>query len=1217
MEKQTIWTAKQELAIETRDKTLLVSAAAGSGKTATLTERIIRSILDEDNPVDIENLLVVTFTRLAARELQEKIAKAIRKRLAADPGNARLERQLYMLPCAKITTIDAFCIDILRQNAETVGAEAGFRIPDEAEMVILGENLLDGLLNEIANGGLTDIATPEQMDALTDCLTNTGRQNSLAEVVNHLYLSTENSEHGVEELLPLVEEYSPEGFNGVESCGFGKYIMSRLDGMIEHYSRMFNMALRSLEDGGVGSGGVYDQVLGSLALLDRLRAATTYAERREILLGVSFERAQRAVGAFPYSTLLRNAFKEELEYFRDKLFYFPDEDWRVAYVGLHEQLSTLYRIIAEYDRLLTEEKLRRGILQFSDILRLTYRCLWDGDKLTDAALAQRARYDAVYIDEYQDVNGLQNRIFDAICTDTNRFMVGDIKQSIYAFRSARADIFASLKKEYPPIAEASDSPRATIFMSDNFRCDRGIVDFVNNIFDRIFPLIGDSIGYVEDDRLSYAKVYATEPPYLHPSVCLVDLSGAKEEYKRAGVELERTMAAPAAVAEKIRELIDHGKKTNGEPIRANDIAVIMRKAKGRTERYKRAIEALGIPAAVADENRFFLNAECRLALCLLNVVDDPHSDIYLAGLMMSPLYGFTADEMLLIGKEKGETLYDSLRSCCEHTPSFERGASFLCNIERYRLISEGMAVDELVMRLWNETGLLSLAADEGATERLLLIYEHARAYERGASKGLYGFITYLNGISERRNSLDKREAPNDDHAVNIITAHGSKGLEYPVVFLVEADETFGFRPQGEPPRYEYEEGFGIGMVLRTPGGIAPVRNATREVVLDYRRRRELEEEARILYVALTRAREQLYVVCTDGSGVDKYMKQKEFFRLCLDEYSVYSATNYMDMILGACDFKVQMQEDFLEHVPRILIAPEVAEKSAEGTEKVDTPTTIDEENVNNDLNTEGDDATETNVDLEGLLSERLLYKYPKDALCRLPAKLSVSALYPQVLDDSDDDMTDAEQYRRDKAQLRLPGRGIRPKFLSGKERDSAAKRGTATHMFFQFCDPERLAKLGASAELARLREQRFLSDEDAARVNANEIELFRSSELLSRMRSAHRLIREFRFNVKLPAQMFTMDAALAEQIKDEELLIQGVIDCLYEDDKGELHLVDYKTDRLTKNEQQSPELAAARLRRDHGDQLRYYAEAVERIFGSRPVSVEVYSTQLGCCFSVV
>lgn len=1217
MGKETIWTAKQTLAIETRDKTLLVSAAAGSGKTATLTERIIRSILDEEHPVDIENLLIVTFTRLAARELQEKIAKAIRKRLAADPGNARLERQLYMLPCAKITTIDAFCIDILRQNAEMVGAEAGFRIPDEAEMVILGENLLDGLLNEIANGGLPDIATPEQMDALTDCLTNTGRQNSLAEVINHLYLSTENSEHGVEELLPLVEEYSPDGFCGVESCGFGKYIMSRLDGMVEHYVRLFNMALRSLEDGGVTGGGVYDQVLESLSLLDRIRAAATYAERREILLGASFARAQRAVGAFPYSTLLRNAFKEEIEYFRDKLFYFPDDDWRVAYVGLHEQLSTLYRIIAEYDRLLTEEKLRRGILQFSDILRLTYRCLWDGDRLTDAALAQRARFDAVYIDEYQDVNGLQNRIFDAICTDTNRFMVGDIKQSIYAFRSARADIFASLKKEYPPIAEAADSPRATIFMSDNFRCDRGIVDFVNTIFDRIFPLIGESIGYVDEDRLGYAKVYETEPPYLHPSVCLVDLSGAKDEYKRAGVELDCGMAAPAVVAEKIRELIDHGRKTDGTPIEAGDIAVIMRKAKGRAERYKRAIEALGIPAAVADENRFFLNAECRLALCLLNAVDDPHSDIYLAGLMMSPLYGFTADEMLLIGKEGGETLYDSLRSYCERTPSFERGANFLRAIERYRLLSEGMAVDELVMRLWNETGLLSLATDEGSTERLLLIYEHARAYERGASKGLYGFITYLNGISGRKNSLDKREAPKDDHAVNIITAHGSKGLEYPVVFLVEADENFGYRRLGEAPRYEYEEGFGIGMVLRTPGGIAPVRNATREVVLDYRRRRELEEEARILYVALTRAREQLYVVCTDGSGVDKYMKQKEFFRLCLDEYSIYSATNYMDMILGACDFKIKTQEDLLENVPQVLIAPEAGAEDTAETEKVDTPAAVDKENANNSLDKQDESTEMTDGELEELLRERLTYKYTKDALCRLPAKLSVSALYPQVLDDTDDDATDAQRYRRDKAQLRLPGRGIRPKFLSGTERDSATKRGTATHMFFQFCDPERLADLGASAELVRLREQRFLSDEDAARVSTDEIELFRSSELLLRMRSARRLIREFRFNVKLPAEMFTADAVLAEQIKGEELLVQGVIDCLYEDDSGELHLVDYKTDRLTKNERECRELAAARLRRDHGDQLRYYAEAVKRIYGSQPVSVEVYSTQLGCCFSVL
>ncbi|MBQ8372401.1 MAG: UvrD-helicase domain-containing protein [Clostridia bacterium] len=1207
------WTRMQSLAMDTRDKTLLVSAAAGSGKTATLTERIIRSILDEENPVSIENMLVVTFTRLAATELRERISGAIKARLAADPGNARLERQMYMLPSARINTIDSFCIYILRENAERVGIESGFRIPDEAEAVMLGESILEGLFNEIADGALPDVATPDQMDMLTDCLTNTGKQDSLAEVINHLYLSTVNSEGGVEELRPLVEEYSPGSFTSVESTGFGKYIMSRLDGMAEHYIRIFEEALAMLSDAsGKSADGVRLQMQECIGFLRELREAGTYRLRRALLLSVTFDKAATACDAYPYSTVLRNELKEEVAYFRDKLFFFPEEDWRVAYDGLYEQVSTLYRVIKEYDRLLMEEKFRRGILEFSDILRLTHRCLWDGDRLTDVAIAEREKYDAVYVDEYQDVNGLQNRIFDAISKPTNRFMVGDIKQSIYAFRSARADIFAGLKREYPPIDEAENSDNGAVFMSDNFRCDRGIIDFVNTVFDRIFPLIGDSIGYVPEDRLGFAKVREgeEEPPYSRPEICLVDTASLAAEAKAEGRDgYDKSEASPILVAHKIRELLASGKKNDGSPIREGDIAIIMRKAKGRAERYKRALEKLGIPAAVAEENRFFLNPECRLALCLLNSIDNPRRDIYLAGLMMSPLCGFSADEMLLIGREGGASLYDSLLSYFEKNPDYTRGGEFIRRLEHYRLISEGMAVDELVMRLWNETGLLALGAASGGRERLLQLYDHARSFENGTGGGLYGFISYINGISERKNSLDKREAPSEGNAVSIITAHGSKGLEFPVVFLVGAEESFGFRPAGEAPRYEYEEGFGIGMVLRTPGGLSPVRNATREVVIDYRRRRDIEEEARILYVILTRAREQLYVIGSVGSDFSKYMKKREFYRLSLDEYSVYRAESYIDMLLGSHPFAVRSVTEFLEDVPSELL-------THSSGEKVDTPPEKAVQNSENVPDAARIDIGCDEKELATALRARLEFVYPRAALCRLPAKLSVSALYPEVLDEADADITDVERYRRDKAELRLPGKGIRPEFISGKERDGASKRGVATHMFFQFCDFERLAALGAEAELQRLADEKFLSERDCERVILSEVELFRSSELLARMRGARSILREFRFNVKLPAEMFTSDPELASAFEGEELLVQGVIDCLYEDAHGSYHLVDYKTDRMTERERQSDALAAARLRRDHATQLSYYAEAVKRILGRSPDTVEVYSTQLGRTYEI-
>ncbi len=1201
------WTENQQKAIDTRDRTLLVSAAAGSGKTATLTERIIRSLLDENDPVNIEQMLIVTYTRAAVGELTERIGKAIKSAMKADPSNARLERQLHMLPSARISTIDSFCADILRANAERVGISPSFRVPDQAEVRLLAEGILDSLIGSAYEGEVPEVATPEEMDMLSDCLVQSKKDSELAGIIMLIYSSTESSLLGVGSVGELVREYDPEHFTSVDKTGFGKYCMARLGELLSHYLKTFIDIKRELSDyDEKKSKKVIAMVDDALSLISSLRDAKGYSDVREILSGYEFARAASVYPDMPPVGIIRRNFKDEITELYNKFFMYSEEDWRVAYTGLYAQFSVFYRLILEFDKRFRAEKLRRGMCEFSDIERYTYELLWQDGEKTDIAISEAKQYRTVYIDEYQDVNSLQNKIFEAISTESNRFMVGDIKQSIYEFRSADPQIFAGMKSSFPELGKEGDYPAASIFMSDNFRCDKGIIDFVNHIFDPVFTHLKRSIGYVDADRLNFSKLYDGEAPeYKYPEICLVN-TFPKADPRSELIEDPRELVSDI-VARKIRELLDTGVLDNGERVRPGDIAIIMRKVKSKAPRYQAALERYGIESAATEESRFFMSSDVLLVLSLLNAIDNPLKDVYLAGLMCSPIYGFNVGELALIRKDHpANTLYESLKMCDKDTEVGVRVAKFLEKLAYYRLISEGVPTDKLLLRLYHETGLLALsAASPKSRDNLMLLYEHARSFESGSFRGFYNFINYINMLTGRNNDFDKREAPGECDAVRIITAHGSKGLEYPIVFFTEGDAPFGQSTHiGEAPRFEYEEGFGLGMYLRTPSRLALVANPTKDVIKDYRMRRKIEEEARLLYVILTRAREQLYVVANVGTDPDGFLEGSKAEREYLSEYSIYNTKSFIKMILASRDFEVKSPSEFLKDPPDIYKENWDELFSADDRDAEPTPDTVEKKCCINEPDI-GEIAEE--------YRRRFEFVYPYLHMTTLPGKLSVSRLYPEILDPRDegaaliDGIDEAEGEKADPYERtdRVPA------FLGGKDPRESAKRGIATHMFMQFFDIESLIENGAEGELERLTELGFLSRADKELVRLNEIRRFERSRLLSDMRSAEKIYREFRFNVKLPAEKFTTDPTLLEKYKGECILVQGVIDCLIVDKNGNLRLIDYKTDRLSPEEMRNIALAYNKLRESHSLQLAYYALAVEKMFGKRPSSVEVYSTPLG------
>ena len=1212
-----VYTEKQTAAIETRDRTLLVSAAAGSGKTATLTERIIRSILDEDDPISISDMLIVTFTKAATGELRERIAAAIKAKLAEHPGDGRLEGQLHMLASAHISTIDSFCSDILRANCDRVGVNPAYRIADDAEAELLAESILDGMFSDIYSGELSDVATADELEELSDCLTDTRDQDALSVVVRMFYTSVADTELGVGTIRELVEEYNTEGFTSVEHCRFGEHTVNVAHEFAEHYRSLISEQLEAHVRAGDPKCARRINVLeGDLVFLNSVLEANTYEGLRTLLRDTVLPTTPQLRGREELSGLsgIRQAMKKAAVDIASSFFEHSSEAWVASYDALYRVLSVLVRILEKFDELFRREKLRLGICEYSDVARYTYECLWQNGERTDVALAEAAKWRAVYVDEYQDVNGVQHKIFEAISTPTNRFMVGDIKQSIYGFRSADPTIFAKMKGEFPELGATGDYPAASIFMSDNFRCDRGVIDFVNSIFDRLFEVLKESIGYVSADRLIYSKVYPDgEPKYRVPELCLLPYGGMDGVLGDDGEELD---PAPMLVAEKINELLECGTLSSGKPIHPGDVAIILRNAKGKDKKYAAALEAMGIPTSLPDTTSFFLNSEILLILSILNTVDNPRRDVYLTATLMSPIFGFTADDLTAIASMGEPSLYDSLMAYADQNPDFKKGIDFLSWLEKFRVYSEGCAVDVLINRIYRDTGLLALASRDGGKEHLLRFYEHARQYESSSLRGLYNFLGYINSIIDRKNAFDKREAVTGGDTVKILTAHSSKGLEFPIVFFVGTDQSMK-RSREEENRLVYDSKFGIAMYLRTPSGLSLVKNPTKSIVMDYKLRRKIEEEARLLYVILTRAREQLYLIGKSRSGYDGYKEKIVEAHEHLTPYTVYGMKNYTDMITFSTGTSFMTPEEFLPGMSdelRDAIYPpekEDGDDVEEGFELPDAPSeelAFDRNNAGRDDFSSGSDGEGGTNALADELYRRFSFEYPDAHLSHLPEKLSVSRLYPEVLDPSRDEemvLDDGE------SKVKYTKMGKLPRFATGSDETESAKRGIATHLFFQFCDLRALSENGARAELERLNAEKYISDEDAKRVRINEVEAFRSSSLFSDMLGAARLWRELRFNTRLPATMLATDEELLSRLKGEEILVQGVIDCLIEDSEGELHLVDYKTDRLTREERENPALAEARLRESHSLQLSYYSAAIERMFGKKPLTVEVYSLHLG------
>jgi ATP-dependent helicase/nuclease subunit A len=780
------WTEAQNNAIDSRGRTLLVSAAAGSGKTAVLTARIIKRLTDPENPADISRMLVVTFTKAAAAELRERIQKALSAALAANPSNRALSRQAVKLGRAKICTIHSFCYDMIRTNFERLGIGANVRVADDTEIKIIYGDAMERTINELYDAQ-PDASAIKDFAAYADNFI-TDRDDRLNDIMNGIYVKVRSYPEGIGFIKKSADELFSASTKNFMSSRYGKIISADIKKQLAYFLSVYSDAVNYLTDGGVYAKNYLPAFEYDIEFIKSLCSALEcgiYSDIRVLLN--SYNRSKLGSGVkkdmqneeTDFFRKVRDDFNNQRKAVNEKYFASAETEISKNMLKTAQLCSDTYTLLSLFEDRLNAEKKTRGIVDYGDLEQMTYSLLYKDGVITDFARETAVRYDEIYIDEYQDVNELQDKIFTAVSNEHNRFMVGDIKQSIYGFRGASPGIFSDYRDRFPKYGD-KESDANTLFLSDNFRCDRSIIEFTNIIFKCLFKCNSGNVPYYDEDRLIYSKNDDTHKK------AVTEVAVIKNDKDTENDDGEDSSSGEAVyVVNKIRALIAEG-------YHPKDITILLRSAKNNAGAFETELAKLNLPYYNGVTRDFFENAEVLLMLCMLNCIDNPTRDIYLAGILKSPLYGVTLDELIQIRTHGGGgSLYDALKNYTEKY-NFEKGSYFLDKLKNYRKYAEGQPVDRLIWFIYRDTAIMSLIYDTDKTgsgknvrrSNLMLLYEYARRFEASSFRGLYNFIRYINDIIDERETLETAKLSSEsDDAVKIMTIYQSKGLEFPVCFL--------------------------------------------------------------------------------------------------------------------------------------------------------------------------------------------------------------------------------------------------------------------------------------------------------------------------------------------------------------------------------------------------------------------------------------------------
>ena len=1206
------YTKEQQSVIELHNRNLLVAAAAGSGKTAVLVERIVRMVSDEESHVDIDRLLIVTFTKAAAAEMRERIRQAIERRILEEPENRHLKKQSTLLHNALITTIDSFCLYVIRNNFNEIGLDPDFRVGDEGEMQLLFQDAMSEMMEQFFAEG------EDGFYELLEAFCPDGKEKKLEDYISGLYRYAQSYPFPEEWLDRCTNDNVMDSVRDMENKPWMisgmVFITRQLDSLIEQMKNAIELC--NMEGGPSGYLSLFMKELGDL---QDISSKENYHEMSAVIRQVEFARLPVIKKGSAYDQIkeraknIRTNVKDTVIQMQKK-YFFQEPDQIVMDQKICGRLtSVLVRMTKELERIYTIKKAEKKVITFNDIEHFALNILVKKEANeyvpTEAAKDYQQYFYEILIDEYQDSNLVQEYLLKSISREgmgqNNRFMVGDVKQSIYKFRLARPEIFMEKYDSY----SNTDSPCQKIELSCNFRSRKEVIDSVNHVFHKIMRKELGNVEYDERSQLYLGASYeAASGNENKTEYVILDVERGNQE------EARRTEAR--YIAARIRSCVGKMMITQKDGSRRcatyKDIIILLRTTSGWDDIFREVFELEQIPVVTASKTGYFSASEIQTLMNLIRVLNNPYQDIPLFGVMTSSFGGFD-ENMIALMKCHGEHLYTCLKRAAGMDESktvgdrstdsednqdmwkliTKKAIILYSMIQKYRNLAVYLPIHELLLMMIRENHYLEIvsAMPQGVQRHanVDMLIEKAREFGETSYKGLFHFVRYMEQLQKYQ--VDYGEASLTDEsadAVSIMSIHKCKGLEFPICFLAGTGKEFNLRDYTQSILMDIDLGISAKMIdvsQRVTSDSLYRNMMSTKGILD-----SLGEEIRLLYVAMTRAKEKLIITGVSAKAEERVNAGK--LLTPTGERSSYidlaQSRSFMDFLLLA----YESEDDPIEF--RVL--------SEDGAEDMVFHTHVEKQFIREQLLHEIESINPTKVREEAkyqLLQERLHTAYAHQNLSCLYTKTTVSELKMAAMENIESVEDGVRLFKEEQADTYIPV------FMEERAEVSGTTRGTAYHRILELLDlKEDLDESRLKQQLAYMIERGDLVTEYADMIRMDKLITFGQSMLCKRMAKAdaeHLLFREQPFVLGLPA------SKVNPEFPDTELvLIQGIIDVYFEED-GELVLADYKTDKVD-----NAEKLALRYRA----QLDYYSQALEQLTGKRVKEKIIYSFYLSLAITL-
>ena len=1190
-----MWTENQQMAIDARVSDNLVSAAAGSGKTAVMVERIVNRVVSGE--VNIDKLLVVTYTNAAASELKSRLMQKIMEKLDTCENADNLNRQLMLINSASICTIHSFCLEILRNNFHRIGLDPGFKIADTGETELAKKEILDKIFNEYyENSDAEFLNLVDRYTAKNDF--------ALMEIIFNMYDFSMSTPKGVNFIKENAEKFENDDFwidaiyksamlkakkavafyeCALELCEFDENLV-KIREIIENEKSMFENLLRKK---------TWNEAYEAMFCFD---FATMRFSKKADANDCEKIKYYRNLAKQIHKNIAENFFTDTLENLK--------RDIKLTAPSVKKLSEVMLRFYEEFSKY----KLDKNTVDFTDLEHMALKLLYNDNKPSDIANSYMERFEEIYVDEYQDCNSVQEAIFSSISRKNagkpNMFMVGDMKQSIYRFRGSEPALFKAKSDSYSDYG-SGDGKYNKIVLNKNFRSRDTILTAVNSVFRQLMCLGCGELSYTEEEYLYYNEnsYEAVNEDMNFVDVVIIDEK--KTDYDETDLEdfsedLNSTQAEAVYVANRIKEMVSSGEykvfdtsSKTYRPIRYSDIVILLRSVKGFAEVFNDILTTAQIPVYCDVGSGYFDSPEIAFLISYLKIIDNPYDDIALLSVMRHPVYSFTDDDFVTLRMENKEGFfYNSVLSYAKNNDDelSKKINDFIFELKDFYDHSKYLSADKLLWNIVEATDYMSylsfLPNAELKKANVKSLFNRAHDFEKTDYKGIFNFIKYIDNLKKNNTDVDSAKVLGDDeNVVRIMSIHKSKGLEFPVVFLSRSAKNFNVRDSYEKILFHKEIGIGVKYIdVNTRLSYSlPHRNIIKEKMMS----ESISEEMRVLYVALTRAREKLIITGT-FKNADKKINDTAI-RLfgendVIDDVVSLSARSYLDWILMAvmrnknCQFvKIYNFDHIVDDgsMFNISIIPksELILEIDEGTQKRDFSL----------LN---------KADCDALIKSRLQYVYPYSHLKEVPANMSVTEL-KRLENEREDIYTFFNQHK-----LKTPS------FMTDTNIPSGADIGTYTHLVMEKLDFNKTSTVDdIKLQLEEIVRKGFLNENQAEYVKCENIYNLFSSPLGKRMKNALVLKREFSFKY-----LMNVSEINNELNDDEKIVVQGMIDVYFEDENGGIVIVDYKTDKVKNNIND--------LVSRYAPQLKFYEKALQKSLGKNVSEKHLFFMDTGDIIAV-